>query len=40
MNRIPDSLPSLRGKGFVITGGNSGLGCGAARILAEKCARV
>jgi NAD(P)-dependent dehydrogenase (short-subunit alcohol dehydrogenase family) len=40
MNWTPDELPSLEGKGFAITGGNSGLGLEAAKILAGKGARV
>jgi NAD(P)-dependent dehydrogenase (short-subunit alcohol dehydrogenase family) len=36
----PDTLPSLSGKTFVVTGGNSGLGFQAAQILTGKGARV
>ena len=40
MNWTPDQLPSLAGKTYVITGGNSGLGLEAAKILTGKGARV
>lgn len=40
MNWNPDSLPDLSGKIFAITGGNSGLGLEAAKILVTKGARV
>lgn len=40
MSWTPDMLPSLDGKTYVITGGNSGLGLEAAKILAAKGARV
>lgn len=36
----PKHLPDLRGKTYVITGGNSGLGLAAAKILAGKGGRV
>ena len=40
MSWTPDNLPSLSGKTYVVTGGNSGLGFEAAKILATKGARV
>lgn len=40
MGWTPDRLPDLRGKTYVITGGNSGLGLEAAKILASKGGRV
>ncbi len=40
MRWTPDRLPDLNGKTFVITGGNSGLGLEAAKILAAKGGRV
>lgn len=40
MGWTPDQLPDLSGKTYVITGGNSGLGLEAAKILAGKRARV
>ncbi|MFT6397260.1 MAG: NAD(P)-dependent dehydrogenase (short-subunit alcohol dehydrogenase family) [Bradymonadia bacterium] len=40
MNWNPDTLPSLSGKTFVVTGGNSGLGFEATRILRGKGARL
>ena len=39
-NWTPDRLPDLSGKLYVITGGNSGIGLDAARILAAKNADV
>lgn len=36
----PDRLPGLSGKNFVITGGNSGIGFEAARMLGERGATV
>ncbi len=36
----PDALPSLSGKTFIVTGGNSGLGLEAAKILSRKGGRV
>jgi len=40
MNWTPDLLPELNDKTYVITGGNSGLGLEAAKILTGKGARV
>jgi NAD(P)-dependent dehydrogenase (short-subunit alcohol dehydrogenase family) len=40
MGWTPDRLPDLSGKTYVITGGNSGLGLEAAKILAGKGGRV
>lgn len=40
MSWTADALPSLSGKTFVVTGGNSGLGFEAAQILTAKGARV
>jgi NAD(P)-dependent dehydrogenase (short-subunit alcohol dehydrogenase family) len=40
MGWTPDRLPDLKGKTYVITGGNSGLGLEAAKILAGKGGRV
>lgn len=40
MGWTPDALPDLRGRTYAITGGNSGLGLEAAKILAGKGARV
>ncbi len=40
MSWTPEVLPDLSGKTFVVTGGNSGLGFEAARILAGKGGRV
>lgn len=40
MGWTPDQLPSLVGKTFVITGGNSGLGLEAAKLLTGKGGRV
>ena len=40
MGWTPDELPALTGRTYAITGGNSGLGLEAARILASKGARV
>ncbi|NHK28849.1 SDR family NAD(P)-dependent oxidoreductase [Parvularcula flava] len=36
----PGSLPDQNGKVFVITGGNSGIGLEAARMLGRRCATV
>ena len=40
MGWTPDTLPDLKGKTYVITGGNSGLGLEAAKILGGRGARV
>ena len=40
MGWTPDQLPSQEGRTYAITGGNSGLGLEAARMFAEKGARV
>jgi NAD(P)-dependent dehydrogenase (short-subunit alcohol dehydrogenase family) len=40
MSWTPDKLPDLKGRTYAITGGNSGLGLEAAKILASKGARV
>jgi NAD(P)-dependent dehydrogenase (short-subunit alcohol dehydrogenase family) len=40
MNWTPDQLPDLTGKHFFITGGNSGIGLEAAKILCQKNAHV
>jgi len=40
MNWTPAQLPDLAGKTYAITGGNSGLGLQAAKILTSKGARV
>jgi len=40
MNWTPDELSDLSGKTYVVTGGNSGLGLEAAKILASKGGRV
>lgn len=40
MGFTPEQLPDLSGKTYAITGGNSGLGLEAAKILASKGARV
>ena len=40
MGWTPDQLPELKGRTFVITGGNSGLGLEATKILCGKGARV
>ncbi len=40
MNWTPERLSSLAGKTYAITGGNSGLGLEAAKILTSKGARV
>lgn len=40
MGWTPDKLPDLSGKTYAITGGNSGLGLEAAKILTGKGARV
>ena len=40
MGWTPDQLPSQEGRTYAITGGNSGLGLEAARMLAAKGARV
>lgn len=37
---LPDDLPSLSGKSYVITGGNSGIGFEAAAILLKQGAKV
>jgi NAD(P)-dependent dehydrogenase (short-subunit alcohol dehydrogenase family) len=40
MNWTPNALPDLRGQNYFITGGNSGIGLEAAKILCEKGAQV
>ena len=40
MGWTPEQLPDLSGKTYVITGGNSGLGLEASKILAAKGGRV
>lgn len=40
MGWTPDELPDLTGKSYAITGGNSGLGLEATKILTSKGARV
>lgn len=40
MRWTPDQLPDLAGRTYVITGGNSGLGLEAAKILVSKGGRV
>jgi len=40
MGWTPGRLPDLKGKSYAITGGNSGLGLEAAKILTSKGARV
>ncbi len=40
MRWTPENLPDLSGKTYAITGGNSGLGLEAAKILTKKGARV
>lgn len=40
MGWTPDRLPDLKGRTYVITGGNSGLGLEAAKLLAGKGGRV
>ncbi len=40
MGWTPDQLPELKGRTYVITGGNSGLGLEATKILCGKGARV
>ena len=39
-NWTPDQLPDLHGRRYLITGGNSGIGLEAAKILAEKGADI
>lgn len=40
MNWTPDQLPDLTGKTYVVTGGNSGIGLEACKILGSKGATV
>ncbi|MEL6238490.1 MAG: oxidoreductase [Pseudomonadota bacterium] len=39
-NWTPDETPDLQGKTFLVTGGNSGIGLEAARMLAQKNADI